>query len=66
MSKWLCFGRRKPVVIETWDCSHMSLTDLPPEVWDHRATLRQLNLSCNSIKDIPKVMLLIAGKNFSV
>ena len=43
------------MAIETWDCSHMSLTDLPREVLEHRATLRQLNLSSNAIRDVPRV-----------
>ena len=58
MSKWLCVGRpRKREVLDTCDCSHLNLVDLPKEVWDHRATIRLLNLNSNAIKDIPKVRL---------
>lgn len=55
MSKWLCIGRRKQVVLDHCDCSHLNLVDLPKEVWDHRASIRFLNLNSNVIKDIPKV-----------
>ena len=56
MSKWLCgIGRRKQPVLDTCDCSHLSLVDLPKEVWEHRATIKFLNLNSNVIKDIPKV-----------
>ena len=43
------------MVVDSWDCSHMCLSDLPREVWEHRATLRKLNMSSNAVKDIPKV-----------
>ncbi len=44
------------MVIDYWDVSHMSLVDLPKEVWDTRNTLKYLNISSNAIKDIPKVL----------
>ena len=49
-------GKKKaPPVLDTCDCSHLSLVELPKEVWDHRASIRSLNLNSNAIKDIPKV-----------
>lgn len=57
MSKWLCIGRKKPAVLDTCDCSHLSLVDLPKEAWDHRHTIRYLNMNSNAIRDIPRVSL---------
>lgn len=60
MSLFACFGGRRKRVRETrtvdyWDCSNLGLTDLPKEVLQYRRTLRQLTLTCNNIKDVPKV-----------
>ena len=60
MSLFACFGSRKREtrsgsLVDYWDCSGLGLSDLPKEVIQHRRTLRQLTLSCNNIKDVPKV-----------
>ncbi len=53
--KLLRLFRRKPKVIDFWDCSHLHLSELPREVLEHRHTLRALYISTNSIRDFPRV-----------
>ena len=59
MSLFACFGgrnKREPRrAFDYWDCSNLGLTDLPKEVLHHRRTLKQLTLTCNNIRDVPKV-----------
>lgn len=53
--KLLRLFRRKPKVIDFWDCSHLHLNELPREVLEHRHTLRALYINMNSIRDFPRV-----------
>lgn len=55
---WLCVAKKKPpppAALETCDCSHLNLVELPREVLDHMKAIRSLNLNSNAVKDIPKV-----------
>lgn len=53
--KLLRLFRKKPKVVDYWDCSHLHLTELPREVLEHRHTLKSLYMSTNSIRDFPRV-----------
>lgn len=60
MSLFACFGgrarkRESRRVVDYWDCSNLGLSDVPREVLHYRKTIRQLNLSSNNFKDLPKV-----------
>lgn len=53
--KLLRLFRRKPKIIDFWDCSNLHLSELPREVLEHRHTLRSLYINTNSIRDFPRV-----------
>ncbi len=55
MSDLLSCFRKKEKPVEYWDCSRLGLTLLPKEVFKHRATITNLNMNGNYIKDVPRV-----------
>lgn len=55
MNKLLRLFKKKPRVVDYWDCSRLNLVDLPKEVLQHRDTIETLYMQSNNVKDIPKV-----------
>lgn len=55
MKRWRNCFRKKEKPVEYWDCSHLSLTLLPKEVFKHRDTITKLIMNANCIKDVPRV-----------